>query len=301
MTVLLAGASGAIGTALVSSLRGDNEQVRLLVRREARHPDEVSWRPDRGELDRTALQGVDAVVCLSGANVGEHRWSDEYKQQLRSSRIDPVTTLSKAINESAAPPAVFICASAVGYYGDTAEQIVDESAPAGHTFLAELCQDWEAAAQTVTASTVIRIRTGLVLDRHSGLLAKLVPLFQLGLGGRIGSGKQYFPWISLTDEIAAIRFLLGKGLTNNSTVEQLAGAYNLTGPHPVTNAEFAAALGRAVHRPALLPVPGAAIRLALGEFAQDVLTGQRAVPHALQNAGFTHQHDTIDAALTAIL
>ncbi|SOD74410.1 hypothetical protein SAMN05892883_3594 [Jatrophihabitans sp. GAS493] len=294
MKVLLAGASGAIGTALSRSLVQHGHVIRTLVRRPASGSTEVTWRPDRGELDQAALNGIDAVICLSGAGVAEKRWTDEYKQVMRSSRIDSVCTLARAITETATPPKVFLSASAVGYYGDAGAAAIDESAPAGDGFLAGLCVDWEAATAPAEAAgvRVAHLRTGLVLDASTGLLAKLAPLYRFGLGGKLGSGEQYWPWISLVDEIASIEHLL---------TSEVHGGVNLTGPAPVTNADFSATLGRVLHRPAVLPVPGFALRAALGEFSSDVLTGQRALPVKLKASGFAFRHSTLTEALTTSL
>lgn len=293
MRYVLAGASGFLGSALRDSLVRDGHTVTSLVRHAPRTPEQVQWRPDRGELDPTALRGADAVICLSGAGVEDKRWTDEYKQVLRSSRIDSVATIARALATDRGS-AVLVSASAVGYYGDSGAETVDEAAPPGDGFLARLCVDWEDAAAPARDAGVrtAQLRTGLVLARHSGLLARLAPLFKLGLGGRIGNGEQYWPWISVTDEIAAIRHVVEAGLS---------GPVNLTGPAPVTNSDFAATLGRVVHRPALLPVPGFALRIALGEFAGDVVIGQRAIPSKLLDSGFTFAHATLADALRAEL
>lgn len=289
MRVVLAGASGLIGTALLSSLRHDGHDVVVLVRRAASHPDESRWAPERREVQASALAGADAVVCLSGAGVADKRWSPAYKQTLTRSRVDSVATLATAIARSG-DPGVLVCASAVGYYGDTGDAVVDESSPRGTGFLAELCEQWEAAAGPAheAGARVAHLRTGIVLTAEGGLLKRLKPIALLGMAGRLGTGRQYFPWISLADEIAAIRFVLSGDLT---------GPVNLTGPEPVTNAEFMAALGRVLNRPSVVPTPAFALRLALGEFAADTLTGQRAVPRRLIQSGFEHEHADVDAAL----
>ena len=289
MHIVLAGASGLIGSALVASLRRDGHDTVVLVRRPAAHRNESQWAPDRGEVDAAALANADAVVCLSGAGVGDKRWSTAYKQTLTSSRLDPVGTLANAL-AAGAGPGVLVCASAVGYYGDTGDTIVDESAPRGAGFLAELCEKWEAAAAPARESgiRVAHLRTGLVLTSDGGLLKRLKPIALLGMAGRLGTGRQYMPWISMSDEIAAVRHVIDG---------DLAGPINVTGPDPVTNAEFMAALGRAVHRPTVVPTPEFALRLALGEFASDTLTGQRAVPARLVESGFEHEHRDIDSAL----
>ena len=292
MKVLLAGASGLIGGALGQTLGAEGHEVTRLVRSAPTSAAQLEWHPERGELPPAALTGVDAVVCMSGAGVADHRWTDNYRQVIRDSRVDTVATLATALADQADErPRVFLAASAVGYYGDTGSAKTDESGAAGRGFLARVCQEWEAAAEPAVRAgvRVVYLRTGLVLAPKAGLLGRLQPLFKLGGGGRLGSGRQYWPWISLLDEVAALRFLL--------TSPALTGAVNVTGPEPVTNAEFTAALGRILHRPALVPVPGFALRLALGEFAGETLTSQRVIPTKLLDAGFTFAHPDVDAAL----
>jgi uncharacterized protein len=291
--VAVTGSSGLIGQALVAALREDGHTVARLVRRATRASDEVRWDPTGGGLDPAALAGVDAVVHLSGAGVGDHRWTEQYKRVLYDSRIDStraMVTAMLAARERGDGPGTFLCASAVGWYGETGDRVVDETAPAGHSFLATLCRDWEAATEPAAEAgiRVARLRSGLVLSRRGGLLGKILPLFKLGLGGRLGHGRQYWPWISLADEIGAITYLLS---------EDVHGPVNLTGPTPVTNAEFTRRLGRAVHRPALAWVPRTALRVALGEFAGESLGSQRAVPSVLESAGYRFQHPDIDTAL----
>ncbi len=290
MRVVLAGASGLIGSALRSSLVVDGHAVTTLVRRGARGDDESQWDPARGEVDPAALTGADAVVCLSGAGVGEHRWTDEYKQTLRDSRIDATGTLARALATVDGAPRVFLAASAIGYYGDTGDHEVDETGPRGRGFLADLCQDWEAATAPAEAAgvRVAHLRTGLVLSGDGGLLKRLKPIVQAGVAGKLGSGRQFMPWISLADEVGAIRFLLE---------HDIAGPVNLVGPAPARNADFMKTLGAVLNRPTLLPTPGFALRIALGEFAQDTLTGQRAVPGVLSRSGFGFQHGDLESAL----
>jgi uncharacterized protein (TIGR01777 family) len=295
MKVLLAGASGLIGGALAQSLSGDGHEVRRLVRRPAAGPTEFSWHPEDAELDPASLDGVDSVVCLSGAGVADHRWTDAYRRTIRDSRISTVATLAEAIAAIEGPRASFLSASAVGYYGDTGDRETDENGPNGSSFLAGVCRDWENAASAAVdaGARVVHLRTGLVLTPEAGLLAKLAPLVKLGVGGKLGSGRQYWPWISLTDQVGAIRFLLTAG--------QVSGPVNLTGPAPVTNAEFTAILARVLHRPAIVPTPGFALRIALGGFAEDVLASQRVVPAALTAAGFSFTHADVETALRAML
>lgn len=289
MHVVLAGASGLIGLALRRSLNGEGHSVTTLVRREPDAQDEMSWDPSHHTLDPSVLGNADAVVCLSGAGVGDHRWSDEYKQTILDSRVDSVATVATAMAQAGGPPTL-ISASAVGYYGDTGDAVVDESTPAGNSFLAGVCVQWEQAAQPARDAgiRVVTLRTGLVLSGEGGLLKRLKPLTQAGVAGKLGSGKQFMPWISLADEIAAIRFVLENAVS---------GPVNLTGPAPVPNAEFMATLGRVLHRPTILPTPAFALKAVLGQFAEDVLTGQRATPAALTSAGFTFQHTDLDSAL----
>ena len=293
MRVVLAGASGLIGTALRTSLLADGHVVTTLVRRAPHGDDEALWDPAAGRLDAAVLDGADAVVCLSGAGVGDKRWTPAYKRVLIRSRVDSVATLARAVAGRPHPPD-FVTASAVGYYGDGGDRELHETSPPGDDFLAEMCVQWEAAARparTAGARTAA-LRTGLVLSRAGGLLARLRTVALLGLAGRLGSGRQFMPWISLVDEIAAIRFVL------DSTLD---GPVNLVGPAPVRNAEFMAALRRATRRPAAPPVPGLALRIALGEIATSALTGQRAVPEVLTDAGFRFAHPSLEAALAAEL
>ncbi|MER7015996.1 TIGR01777 family oxidoreductase [Saccharopolyspora sp. NPDC000359] len=293
MRVVVAGSSGLIGTSLVAALRAADHEVVRLVRRQPGAPDERGWDPEAGRLDTGALDGADAVVNLCGAGVGDKRWTPERKRLLVRSRVRPTEVLAEAVVDAGVP--VLANGSAVGYYGDTGPKPVTESAPPGKDFLAELCQRWEAATEpaAVAGVRVVRLRTGLVIAPSGGLLGQLRPLFSLLLGGRLGDGTQYMPWISLDDEVAAIRFVLEHG--------EIAGPVNLTGPAPVTNAEFTKALAEALGRPAPWIVPGFALRIALGEFADQALVGQRAVPTALESHGFAFQHPTIGSALAAAL
>ena len=296
MRIVVSAASGLIGTALVRDLAGGGADVLRLVRRPARSSAEVSWQPDAPDgLDPAALRGVDAVVHLSGAPVAPRRWTPARKALLRSSRITSTRTLASAMAAAEPRPATLVCASAIGYYGDTGSRAVDESTPSGEGFLAELVRDWEAAAEPARAAgiRVVNIRSGLVLSPGGGLLGQLLPPFRLALGAKIGSGRQYMSWISLPDEISAIRFLLESA--------DAEGAYNLTAPEPVTNAVFTAALAHAVHRPAPLIVPSAALRAALGEVSGELLGSARVLPARLQAAGFTFAHPDIDAALRVVL
>ena len=296
MTVVVTGSSGLIGTALVTNLQASGQEVRRLVRREPAADDEFRWDPSRGEIDDKVLDGAHAVVNLAGAGIGDRRWTDSYKELARRSRLDSTTTLVQAIARRSDRPSVLLNASAVGWYGDTGEETVDESAPAGSGFLAELVRQWEKAAEPAADAgvRVVRMRTGVVLSADGGALGKVLPLFRLGLGGRLGSGRQWMSWVALPDQIAAIRFLLDHG--------DIAGAVNVTAPEPVRNRDYTKAIGRAVHRPTLAWVPPVALRTALGGFADEgVLVSQRVVPARLEAAGFSFTYDDVDAALTALV
>jgi uncharacterized protein len=289
--IAIAGSSGLIGSALVYALRATDRRVLRIVRRAPSNADEVFWNPDTGEFDPSALADVDAVVNLCGINVGEKRWSGAFKQSLRDSRIGPTEVLSAAVVEAGVP--TLINASAVGYYGNTNGQIVDETALAGEGFMAQLCEDWEAATSFAAhdGTRVVLLRTGLVLSPSGGILGRIKPLFSFGLGARLGNGRQYMPWISLEDEVRALLFAISH--------DDVSGPLNLTGPAPVTNAEFTAALGRTLNRPTPLIAPGFALRTLLGEFAEEgLLGGQRAIPEALERAGFVFHHNTIGEALS---
>ncbi|HVA60213.1 MAG TPA: TIGR01777 family oxidoreductase [Mycobacteriales bacterium] len=290
MNVVVSGASGFLGTALVRALRSAGHDVRILVR------GSDGWQPERRHLDPALLAGADAVVNLSGAGIGDHRWTPEYRRLVRASRIDSTSTLAHGIAAATERPAVFLSGSAIGAYGDTGDDPVDESAGYGAGFLPDLCREWEAATAPAAEAGVrtVHLRTGIVLSPAGGALRKVLPLFKLGLGGRLGSGRQWFSWIALPDLVAAVQFLLA-----DST---LAGPVNLTAPLPVRNREYTAALGRAVHRPAALVVPAAALRIALGGFADEgVLASARVLPEALEAAGFDFTHPDLDGALAAVL
>lgn len=288
--VAIAGSSGLIGGALVAALRADDHQVLRIVRRTPANAGEVHWNPESGEFDPSALDGVDAVVNLCGINVGQRRWSGAFKQTLRDSRITPTEVLSAAVADAGV--GVLVSSSAVGYYGNTKDRTVDETSPPGDGFLAQLCQDWEAATAPAeqAGSRVVLARTGVVLSPSGGALARMRPFFSLGLGARLGNGRQYMSWISLEDEVRALQFALFR--------DDVSGPVNMTGPAPVTNAEFTMALGHALRRRAPLMLPGFAVRVALGELAEEgLLDGQRAIPAALERAGFEFLHRTIGEAL----
>lgn len=304
MKIAVTGSTGLIASALIRSLRTENPSDRhtivRLVRREPAGPDEIRWdpegrpgRPDTADLP--ALAGFDAVVHLAGAGIGDRRWSEARKRLIRESRTTGTRTLTAALARLDRPPRVLVSGSAIGFYGDTADRAVDEDAAQGTGFLAELVRDWEAAAAPAAAAgiRVVHPRTGLVLAREGGLLGRLLPLFRLGLGGRLGTGRQWMSWITLPDQVAALRFLIE---------HDVHGPVNLTAPAPVDNAGFTRALAAAVHRPAPVRVPAAALRVALGGFADEgVLISQRVLPARLTGAGFSFRHGDLGTALDALL
>ncbi|MBM7367057.1 TIGR01777 family oxidoreductase [Gordonia hydrophobica] len=289
MRIAVAGSHGLIGSALVPALTEAGHDVHTLVRRAPTTGREIAWSPAESGLDPRSLDGFDAVIALGGENIGAHRWSGQMKQRLRNSRIIPTTILADAA--AAARVGTFISASATGFYGDTGETAVDESAPHGSGFLADLVVDWEAAtAPAGKEARVVTLRTAPVLSRSGGLLARLRPLYRLGLGARLGNGRQWFSWISLPDEIRAITHVL--------TDTTVSGPVNLTAPEPVRFTEFSDTLARAVHRPALMRVPAAVARKVGGEMVDEmILASSRVVPTRLVEHGFTHLHPNLSSAL----
>jgi uncharacterized protein (TIGR01777 family) len=295
--IAVSGASGLIGGALLPALRGDGHEVLTLVRRTPRTADEHRWDPQHRRIDPVLLADVDAVISLGGTPIRPRPFTARYKERLLRSRVDVTTTISEALAAAAAEnpgrPRVLLSASAVGYYGDTGSRAVTEQDPAGHDFVAQLCVQWEAATAAAEASgvRVVHLRTGLVLGRGAVLVQILGLVFRLGLGGRLGSGRQYWPWISLADQVGAIRHLL---------TADVSGPVNVTGPAPATNAEFTRELARQLHRPAAIPVPAFAIKLGLGEFGRSsVLAGQRALPVRLQESGYRFTHTDLASAIRA--
>ena len=290
MRIAVTGASGLIGGALVPHLRSQGHEVLRLVRRPSGANDEVTWDPMGGSVDVDRLSGVAAVIHLAGAGVGDHRWTEEYKATIRDSRVVGTTTLATALASMAEPPSVLISGSAIGFYGDTGDAEVDESSPAGSGFLADVVVGWESAAQPAQDAgiRVVHPRTGLVVAGRGGAWAKLWPLVRFGVGGRMGTGRQWWSFISLRDELAALTFLVDG---------DLAGPVNLTAPTPVTNADMTRAMGALLRRPTILPVPAKALQIALGEFSSEILGSARVLPTRLLAAGFEFQDPTIDRAL----
>ncbi|HXT89288.1 MAG TPA: TIGR01777 family oxidoreductase [Trebonia sp.] len=325
MKVAVTGSSGLIGTALAASLQADGHQVVRLVRRTPRTgpansggqrggadraTSEVRWDPRAADAGDPALSGVDAVVHLAGAGVGDHRWTASYKAELRASRVLATTALASAVAATRPQPKAFIVASAIGWYGDTGGREVTETAPAGKAFLSRLVQDWEAAAAPAREAgiRVAHLRSGLVLGVGGGVLGRLALPARFGLLPRFGDGHQVMSWISLTDEIRAIRFLLDADdpVPNKTGVKEpgeRSGPYNLTAPNPVTNTELTAALHAAFKRPDFpwLRVPAPLLKLGLGEMSTELLNSARVLPARLTEAGFAFEYPTIGSALAAEL
>ena len=296
MKILITGASGLIGQALTKQLNASGHTTVAAVRREPRRNDEVQWDPTTGEMSPSAFDGVDAVVHLAGAGIGDKRWTDAYKMEILQSRTLGTALLADTMASLDKKPSVFLSGSAIGIYGVRDDTELGEDAAIGTGFLADVCRDWEAASASASAAGIrtVLLRTGIVLSPKGGALKKQLPLFKLGLGGKFGNGKQWQSWISITDEVNAIIHLL----TSN-----LSGAVNLTAPNAVTNAEFTRVLASVVSRPAILPIPSFGPKLLLGGELADALlfTGQRVVPNALVADGFHFAHPTLDVALRALL
>lgn len=297
MRILTAGSSGFLGSRLTDHLTAAGHEITRLVRRAPRQANEVRWDPAAGHLDPAALSGIDAVINLAGAGVGDKRWTDAYKRLLRTSRIDSTGLLARAIagRPDTDRPRLLMNSSAIGWYGDTGDRAVEEDAPAGDGFLADMCRVWEAATGPAESAgvRVVRLRTGYALHRDGGYLKPQLLPFRLGIAGRMGSGRQWLPWISLADWLAAVTFLLER--------DDIAGPVNLVGPAPVTNAEFTKALAAALHRPALIPIPGPALQIAVGGLSTEILTSARVLPGVLTREGFGYHHPDLESALHAAL
>ena len=297
MRIAVTGSTGLIGAALVAALRDGGHRVIRLVRRTPASEDEIAWDPlaPTGGLAPGALDGLDAAVHLAGANVAGRRWTAAYKEEIRASRVRGTRALAGALAAASAPPSVLLSGSAIGWYGDTGGREVDESSPAGSGFLPDVVREWEAAARQAEEAgiRVVTMRSGVVMSRRGGVLARMLPPFRLGLGARLGSGTQVMSWITLADYAAIVSFLLAR--------PEITGPVNLTTPHPVTNAEFTSALAAAVHRPGLLFLPEPALKLALGGVSSDILASARVMPRRLEAAGYRFRFPDLPAALAAEL
>jgi uncharacterized protein (TIGR01777 family) len=294
--VLVTGSHGLIGSALLPRLRADGHRVMRLVRGEPEGSDDVRWDPEAGTIDTAGLEGIDAVVHLAGAGIGDKKWTPARKQLILESRTEGTDLLARALAGLTPPPQVLLSASAVGYYGNRgAEELTEESAP-GNDFPSQVCQAWEAATAPAEAAgmRVVRLRTGIILSTRGGALGRMLLPFKLGLGGRLGSGQQYMSWIALDDHVATLLWLLEH--------DSVQGAVNVCSPNPVTNAEFTHALGAALHRPTVLPTPLLPLKLVFGGELVDALTeGQRVYPRVLEAHGYTVAHAQLDDALRAVL
>jgi len=296
VNILVSGSHGLIGSALVPALAARGHQIVRLVRQRDSHlPDEVAWDPAAGRIDAPALEGIEAAVHLAGANIGALRWTAARKALIRESRIAGTRLLAETLARLRRKPQVLACASATGYYGSRGEEILLEESTPGTGFLAEVCRDWEGAAAPARDGgiRVVHLRSGIVLSPSGGALAALLPIFRMGLGGRLGSGRQFMSWITLNDEVEAIIHVLSQGAVH--------GPVNFVSPHPVTNREFTATLGRVLRRPALLPVPSPALWIALGEVAGELLGSQRVHPARLLAAGYAFRNPDLEAGLRALL
>ena len=288
--IAVTGASGLIGSALCAQLKSDGHQVIKVVRRAARVADEVSWNPLKGEIDLAGLEGADAVFHLAGAGVGDKRWSAAYRSEILNSRLLSTTTIANACEQI--QPEVFISASAIGYYGETGDRSVTETDRGGEDFLSIVCREWELVSNQAPSVRTVKLRTGLVLDPTGGALGRMLPIFKFGLGGKLGSGKQWWSWITLHDQIRAMIFLM------NSKIE---GPVNITSPNPVTNQQFTAALARALKRPAFFPAPAFALRAVLGGFSTEILGSKKVIPKVLQDNDFEFDYPHLLAALTELV
>jgi uncharacterized protein len=294
--ILLSGASGLMGTGLRTSLLSSGAEILQLVRRPSAGPRELEWNPtsQRPVASPGALNGLTAAIHLSGANVAARRWTPAYRREMWTSRVESTHALADILARLRQPPSVFLVASAVGIYGDRGDEILDESSPPGAGFLADLTREWEDAAETALLAgiRVVHLRFGVVLAR-GGALAKMLPAFRLGLGGKLGSGRQWMSWIALEDAVSAVFFLLAS---------DQPGPFNLCAPNPVTNAEFTRVLAATLHRPALFTVPAFALRAVLGQMADEaLLASTRVHPTRLTGTGFSFSHPHLDSALAAVL
>jgi uncharacterized protein (TIGR01777 family) len=293
MRILVSGASGLIGRALVPYLQSQGHEVVTLVRRSASHLHEISWMPGQN-LDLSSYPAFDAVINLSGAGVGDKRWSDAYKGEILQSRLLATNTLVEAIAQLPIKPSVLLNASAIGFYGDRADEDLTEGSTKGSGFLSDVVESWESHAMRAESfgTTVTCLRTGLVISRNGGAFGKILPIFKFGLGGPLGTGKQFWSFISMTDEIRAIEYLLHA---------KLSGPVNLTSPRPLRNREVTKILGQFLRRPALVPVPSLALKIVLGEFSSDILASSKVLPDRLIKAGFVFAHQDLLSALKAEL
>jgi uncharacterized protein (TIGR01777 family) len=294
--ILMTGSSGLIGSALIKALGDTGRNVVRLVRQSSPPSGALSWDLVADHMDSAMLQGADAIIHLGGENLSDGRWTAQKKRRIATSRIQPTRLLARTASQMQKPPRILLCASAIGFYGDRGEELLTEDSPPGHGFVADVCQQWEQASAPAAAAgiRVVHARFGVVLSAAGGALAKMLTPFRLGLGGMMGSGRQYVGWICLDDAVAAMLHLLGRS--------QLSGPVNLVAPQSVTNRELTKSLGRALRRPTLFPLPAFAARLLLGEMADELLLAStRVIPKRLQEDGFAFRHPDLDGALAHLL
>jgi uncharacterized protein (TIGR01777 family) len=296
MKILIGGSHGLVGTALIKSLEAEGHEIFRLVRRAPNSKTEVEWSPDRYSIALARIEGFEAVVNLAGESIAEGRWTDDKKRRIRESRVKGTKLLGDALANLTKPPQTFICASAIGYYGNRGDELLTEASAPGDDFLADVCVEWEKATALATEKgiRVVNARFGVILDGNGGALKKMLPPFRLGVGGKVGSGKQWMSWIALDDVIGGLKL----ALTNDS----LRGPVNFVAPNPVTNAEFTKTLGSVLSRPTLLPIPAFGVRLAFGEMGEALLLGgQRVAPEGLKAAGYEFKYASLDPALGHLL
>jgi uncharacterized protein (TIGR01777 family) len=295
MKILVSGSHGLVGSALAKTLRAQGDEVLSLVRNTPKSPSEIAWQPN-GALDPAALDGIDVVVHLAGESIAEGRWNDEKKRRIRESRVKGTTSISEALAKSANPPRTFVCASAIGYYGNCGDELLTEASAHGEDFLSGVCVEWERATDPAAEKgiRVVNARFGVILSTKGGALAKMLPPFRMGVGGRIGDGKQWMSWIALDDVISGLMFVIKN--------QSLTGPVNFVAPNPVTNLEFTRTLGKVLSRPTIFPIPAFAVRLAFGEMADALLlSSARVEPVELEKAGFGFAHSHLESALQQAL
>lgn len=295
MKILLSGSHGLVGKALINALTSDGHEIVRLVRNKPNGA-EIEWHPNQAKLDASSLEGLDAVVHLAGESIASGRWSDEKKRAIRDSRVKGTSLLSDALARLSRPPPVFVSASAIGYYGNRGDELLTENSTPGDDFLANVCVEWENATRAAMEKGIrtIHARFGIILDANEGALGKMLTPFRMGVGGRVGNGKQWMSWIAIEDVVKGLKFLLGDGSTR--------GPVNFVAPNPVTNAEFTKTLGRVLSKPTFLPMPEFGVRLAFGEMGDTLLlSSQRVKPSVLEQKGFGFRYSTLDQALRQIL
>ncbi len=295
MKILVAGASGLVGSALIPALESDASEITRLVRSSPK-ANEIEWHPNRGQIDAARLAGFDAIINLAGESIAEGRWTDEKKRKIHDSRVNGTKLLSEAIAKLASKPRVFLCASATGFYGDRDDEILDETSESSSGFLADVCREWEQATEPATKAgvRVVNLRFGPILAREGGMLGKMLTPFKMGMGGKVGSGKQYISWVAIEDVVGAMKLALADG--------SIHGPLNVVSPNPVRNEEFTKTLGHVLNRPTALAIPAFAARLAFGEMADEMLlVSQRVEPKKLNSAGFHFEYPVLEVALRKYL